>query len=732
MKLKQGLVVFFFSLGCLLPLCGRAAERGALFSGFAVTDVLSSVDRVSEAAGQLDDLYDLLPQDRPEVKNLRQQTTRFATALTAQAQAQAYEGMLQSARSLMSTPGISSETGALIGTAVAAANSTASTVDLAGTITQAMQSAEIDRLVSDLVSMVDSVKDEDDAWDAAKDFLELIKDPDNAKLKRELLQEIERQEWPSERAKESLINTVNAFGREDLFSVAENNAIIFTAETVRHSCDGKDKALQETTGKIADYIEAVGFGGGEGARQYAINDIKEKITNPVAQRQMLEVVNKIGKEGVSYLDLAGNAVESLSAEGIYRLFEDPEKGLEAVDAFYRGDDEMLAKLIGGEAYNRVGTLIAGRVREILYDKLDEHNAERLSRITDALITAGTDEALRAAQEELRKFIEKHAPGDSAGALNAWIDSLTDESLTDDQRDLLRTQAFKSVTKGYSHQVIDDAKHLSDEEKKQRKAEIDQKIDSGDYTGALVDIGAVAVGSYVEGEFGPGTGEGAEDVVGGIFDPEKSWKDVGMDALKLGVVAGKNWLNNQVGEWVDGYLARHPEAVQALAFFGLDGESIKKGVSNVLNVLTDFNTSAKEKFAALANLAKEALLKIATAVIQNVINTVKELIQQLVTEAIGKLQALIQLAENKINAWLKDHGGLITVKFSSALNTWVEQTGTRFIRDTHSKLDVLGGFLQQETEKAIKKGPPRRQHPRPGRPTSFFFRRSPGPFAVCAA
>lgn len=686
----------------LLALCGLTLSTYGHSQTNTVTD-LANLDLISSSAKTLEGLFSGLPSS-PQVEQVIQLTRNLATAITPEEQESIRAQLEKAALKIQVNDKATTE---LLTQAIKSLGSEA----CAEVAKAAEKAVQLERTVTEVAKAIQMFQDEDSTWNSVEDLVAAIKDPLNEKVKANLLEQINELDWPSDRAKETLLGVVNSFGSPEMVATATNGSFILAAEYVRHSVDDKDEALQQVAQKAADYIEAIGAEGGEGARQVAINDIKEKVTNEKAREQMLKMVNGIGKEGADYWELAGDAAEGLVAEGLFRSCDDPEKGQAAVDAFYAGDYELAIKIVGGELYNKVGQEIAGKVSDIFHEKLDEPYASQLSNITDKLITAGDEEALAQAKAELEAFIKAHAPGDSADDVITWLNSITDDNISDEAEDALRTKAFKSVTKAYADKVIDGADHLSEEEKEKYKQQIDKQIQEGDYGGALVDITRVKAGEWIDDKLGPGTGAEFDELWGACVNPEADLGDVGIEALQLGIVAGKNWLNEHVGEWVDTYLAKHPEVVQTLAFFGIDGASIKAGVSNVLNVLTDFNTSLKEKFEALANMAVEALKKIATAVIQNVINAVKEMLTKLIQKGIQLIQAFITEAERKINKWLQEHGGLITVGFSNTLNTWVQQIGTGVIKGVNQKLDAFGGFLQGEVNKIpspYKQSPDKKQ------------------------
>lgn len=673
----------------LLALCGLTLSTYGQSQTNTVTD-LENLDLISSSAKTLEGLFSGLPSS-PQVEQVIQLTRSLATAKTPQEQAIIRVQLEQAAVKIQVND---QATTALLTRAIESIGSEA----CAEVAKVAEKAVQLERTVTEVAKAIQMFQDEDSTWNSVEDLVAAIKDPLNEKVKANLLEQINELDWPSDRAKETLLGVVNSFGSPEMVATATNGSFILAAEYVRHSMDDEDEELQQVAQKAADYIEAIGAEGGEGARQVAINDINEKVTNEKAREQMLKMVNGIGKEGADYWELAGGAIEGLAAEGIFRSCDDPEKGQAAVDAFYAGDYDRAMEIVGGELYNKVGQEIAGKVSDIFHEKLDEPYASQLSNITDKLITAGDEEALAQAKAELEAFIKAHAPGDSADDVITWLNSITDDNISDEAEDALRTKAFKSVTKAYADKVIDGADHLSEEEKEKYKQQIDKQIQEGDYGGALVDITRVKAGEWIDDKLGPGTGAAFDDIWAACADPSKDMGDVAMAGLEFGVIAGKNWLNGEVAEWVDGYLKEHPQVAQALAFFGINGEDIKAGVSAVLDVLTDFNTSLKEKFTALTEMAVAALKKIADAVIRNVINMVKEFIQKVVQESIQKLQGLILKAEQKINKWLQEHGGLITVGFSNTLNTWVQQIGTGVIKGVNQKLDAFGGFLQGEVNK----------------------------------
>lgn len=673
----------------LLALCGLTLSTYGHSQTNNATD-LANLDLISSSAKTLEGLFSGLPSS-PQVEKVIQLTRNLATATTPEEQESIRAQLEKAALKIQVNDKATTE---LLTQAIKSFGSEA----CAEVAKAAEKAVQLERTVTEVAKAIQMLQDEDSTWNSVEDLVAAIKDPLNEKVKAKLLEQINELDWPSDRAKETLLGVVNSFGSPEMVATATNGSFILAAEYVRHSMDDEDEALQQVAQKAADYIEAIGAGGGEEARQVAIDDINEKVTNEKARNQMLEMVNGIGKEGADYWKLAGDAAEGLAAEGIFRLCDDPEKGQAAVDAFYAGDYDRAMEIVGGEFYNKVGQEIAGKVSDIFHEKLDEPYASQLSNITDKLITAGDEEALAQAKAELEAFIKAHAPGDSAGDVITWLNSITDGNISDEAEDALRTKAFKSVTKAYADKVIDGAEHLSKEEKEKYKQQVADQIQKGDYGGALVDIGRVKAGEWIEDKLGPGTGAAFDDIWAACTDPSKDMGDVAMAGLEFGVIAGKNWLNGEVAEWVDGYLKEHPQVAQALAFFGINGEDIKAGVSAVLDVLTDFNTSLKEKFTALTEMAVAALKKIANAVIQNVINMVKEFIQKVVQESIQKLQGLILKAEQKINKWLQEHGGLITVGFSNTLNTWVQQIGTGVIKGVNQKLDAFGGFLQGEVNK----------------------------------
>lgn len=673
----------------LLALCGLTLSTYGHSQTNNATD-LANLDLISSSAKTLEGLFSGLPSS-PQVEKVIQLTRNLATATTLQDQELIRVQLEQEAVKIQVND---QATTALLTRAIESIGSEA----CAEVAKAAEKAVQLERTVTEVAKAIQMFQDEDSTWNSVEDLVAAIKDPLNEKVKANLLEQINELDWPSDRAKETLLGVVNSFGSPEMVATATNGSFILAAEYVRHSMDDEDEALQQVAQKAADYIEAIGAGGSEGARQVAIDDINDKVTNEKARNQMLEMVNGIGKEGADYWKLAGDAAEGLVAEGLFRSCDDPEKGQAAVDAFYAGDYDLAIKIVGGEFYNKVGPEIAGKVSDIFHEKLDEPYASQLSNITDKLITAGDEEALAQAKAELEAFIKAHAPGDSADDVITWLNSITDGNISDEAEDALRTKAFKSVTKAYADKVIDGADHLSKEEKEKYKQQVADQIQKGDYGGALVDIGRVKAGEWIEDKLGPGTGAAFDDIWAACTDPSKDMGDVAMAGLEFGVIAGKNWLNGEVAEWVDGYLKEHPQVAQALAFFGINGEDIKAGVSAVLDVLTDFNKSLKEKFTALTEMAVAALKKIANAVIRNVINMVKEFIQKVVQESIQKLQGLILKAEQKINKWLQEHGGLITVGFSNTLNTWVQQIGTGVIKGVNQKLDAFGGFLQGEVNK----------------------------------
>ncbi len=673
----------------LLALCGLTLSTYGQSQTNTVTD-LANLDLISSSAKTLEGLFSGLPSS-PQVEKVIQLTRNLATATTLQDQELIRVQLEQEAVKIQVND---QATTALLTRAIESFGSEA----CAEVAKAAEKAVQLERTVTEVAKAIQMLQDEDSTWNSVEDLVAAVKDPLNEKVKAKLLEQINELDWPSDRAKETLLGVVNSFGSPEMVATATNGSFILAAEYVRHSMDDEDETLQQVAQKAADYIEAIGAGGDEGARQVAIDDINDKVTNEKARNQMLEMVNGIGKEGADYWKLAGDAAEGLAAEGIFRSCDDPEKGQAAVDAFYAGDYDRAMEIVAGEFYNKVGPEIAGKVSDIFHEKLDEPYASQLSNITDKLITAGDEEALAQAKAELEAFIKAHAPGDSADDVITWLNSITDGNISDEAEDALRTKAFKSVTKAYADKVIDGAEHLSKEEKEKYKQQVADQIQKGDYGGALVDIGRVKAGEWIEDKLGPGTGAAFDDIWAACTDPSKDMGDVAMAGLEFGVIAGKNWLNGEVAEWVDGYLKEHPQVAQALAFFGINGEDIKAGVSAVLDVLTDFNTSLKEKFTALTEMAVAALKKIANAVIQNVINMVKEFIQKVVQESIQKLQGLILKAEQKINKWLQEHGGLITVGFSNTLNTWVQQIGTGVMNGVNQKLDAFGGFLQGEVNK----------------------------------
>lgn len=669
----------------LLALCGLTLSTYGHSQTNNATD-LANLDLISSSAKTLEGLFSGLPSS-PQVEQVIQLTRNLATAITPKEQESIRAQLEKAALKIQVNDKATTE---LLTQAIKSFGSEA----CAEVAKAAEKAVQLERTVTEVAKAIQMLQDEDSTWNSVEDLVAAIKDPLNEKVKAKLLEQVNELDWPSDRAKETLLGVVNSFGSPEMVATATNGSFILAAEFVRHSVDDGDEALQQVAQKAADYIEAIGAGGSEGARQVAIDDINDKVTNEKVREQMLEMVNGIGKEGADYWKLAGDAAEGLMAEGFFRLCDDPEKGQAAVDAVYAGDYDLAIKIVGGELYNEVGQKIADKVREIFHEKLDEPYASQLSNITDKLITAGGEEALAQAKAELEAFIKAHAPGDSAGDVITWMNSITDDNISDEAEDALRTKAFKSVTKAYADKVIDGADHLSKEEKEKYKQQVADQIQKGDYGGALVDIGRVKAGEWIDDKLGPGTGAAFDDIWAACTDPSKDMGDVAMAGLEFGVIAGKNWLNGEVAEWVDGYLKEHPQVAQALAFFGINGEDVKAGVSAVLDVLTDFNTSLKEKFKALTEMAKQALVKIAKAVIQNVVNIAKQWIQKIIQTVIAEVMKIVRMVEQKINKWLQAHGGLITIGFSNTIDTWLQGMGQRAGAMIDSKINAWGSGMNQ--------------------------------------
>lgn len=513
-------------------------------------------------------------------------------------------------------------------------------------------------------------------------------------LKRRLLEE----EWPSDRCKDALLSAVDAMGTNRALTTAHEASVITAAEFVRN-CAGDDKTEQNIANAMAKYIEAVGMGGVAGGKQQLVDDINKHITDERVRTTFLEALDAVGKDGTDYCALGEQVAKGWFVEGLNRYdgWSSEESKQEAIDAIWATDGIDWATL-GDTAITEGRFLLAAQVSEMLHDKLEEEGAKALSAATEKLLTAGTEEAFARAKAGLKDFVTKYAPGDSASDVNAWIDSFGDDTVPDQKKDDLRTQALKSATKGWGHEQIDKADHLTDEQKAARKQQIDAQIDAGDYAGALTDIGRVAAGSAIEKELGPGTGAAFDELWNTVTNPNADLGDIAESALDLGVVAGKNYLNTVAGEWVDGYLANHPEIEKALGFFGISGEDIKAGISNVLNVLTDDNLNLKEKFQAIADLAVKALSEALTTALNNAISMVKQWLAEWTQKAIQAIVAEVAKVEAKINDFLQKHGSIISVGFTDEVREGLQMLRQGGLKAASEGLDAFG----EEACKLFKK------------------------------
>ena len=513
------------------------------------------------------------------------------------------------------------------------------------------------------------------------------------RAKQKLITQIQYEDWPSDRTRDALIESVQAFGTAEMVDKAHHAAVYFAADSIRAAA-GESEVEQNIANAIAKYVEAGGLGGGAAMRAQLLADIDKHITDPQARQSLRSAVLAVGKEGTDYLKLAESVGTELAAEGINRLpGVDDETKAKMISAI-RDGEEIDWSALGDGLYDASRQMLAAQITELLNDKLGKKEATALSNILNRLILAGTDEAAAQVMTEIKTFVSNYAPGDSAADINAWIDSFGNDNLTDKQKEQLRTQAFKSATTAFCNDQIDKSP-LSAEEKAKRKAEVAQQIAEGDYTGAVVNVGAVMIGTYVEEKAGPGSGEAATVFIDTLVDPTKSLGDALGKLGDLGIIVGKNYLNKVAGEAIDRYLDKHPNVGKALAFFGLTGDDLKAGISNTLNILTDKTLSFSEKFKKLAELAVEKLKQMLTTALKNLVNKVKELVSKWIDQLTNKLKALIVKWEAKINRLLRKVGCNFTVGFSEAgqkVLTLLQQQGTKLI---HSKLDLLNKDLSEK-------------------------------------
>lgn len=513
-------------------------------------------------------------------------------------------------------------------------------------------------------------------------------------VRQELRERLLAEDWPSDRCRDTLLAAVDAIGTKNALATAHQASVVTAAEFIR-AAGGDDGVTQNVANAVAKYVEAVGMGGVAGGRDQLLTDIDKHITDPQAKQTLKRAIYAVGQEGTDYLALGEQVSKELVVEVLnqYDGWADEETKQKAIAAIRNGEGIDWGSL--GDVANVQGRyLLAAQVSAMLHDKLGEKEAEALSNITDNLINAGTEEALAQARTELKGFVSEYAPGESAADVNAWIDSFGNDKLSDKQKEALRTQAVKSAAKGWGHDQIDKADHLTDEQKAAYKQQIDAQIDAGDYAGAMVDIGRVAAGEFIETKLGPGTGSAFDDLWDTVVNPGSDLGDIAESALDLGVVAGKNYLNKVAGEWVDGYLNRHEEVRQALAFFGIDGEDIKAGISNVLNVLTDKNLDLKGKLQAIAEMAVKALSEALTTALNNAISVVKQWLAEWTQKMVEKVVAVVAKVEAKINAFLQKHGSIITVGFTDEVRSGLELLRQGGLKAASKGLDAFGEEAQR--------------------------------------
>lgn len=530
---------------------------------------------------------------------------------------------------------------------------------------------------------------QEEALPEVQRLLKTVAETGQEAVRQELRERLLAEDWPSDRCRDTLLAAVDAIGTKNALATAHQASVITAAEFIRAS-GGDDGVTQNVANAVAKYVEAVGMGGVAGGRDQLLADIDKHITDPQAKQTLKQAVYAVGQKKTDYLALGEQVSKEIAVEALNRYdgWADEATKQKAIAAIRNGEGIDWGSL--GDVANVQGRyLLAAQVSAMLHDKLGEEEAEALSNITDKLINAGTEEALAQARTELQAFVSDKAPGESADAVNAWIDSFGDDNLSDEKKEDLRTQAVKSAAKGWGHDQIDKAGHLTDEQKAAYKRQIDAQIDAGDYAGAMVDIGRVAAGEFIEESLGPGTGSAFDDLWDTVVDPDSDLGDIAESALDLGIVAGKNYLNKVAGEWVDGYLNRHEEVRQALAFFGIDGEDIKAGISNVLNVLTDKNFDLKGKFQAIADMAVKALTEALTTALNNAISMVKQWLAEWTQKMVEKVVAVVAKVEAKINAFLQKHGSLITVGFTDEVRSGLELLQKSGLKAASKGLDAFG-------------------------------------------
>lgn len=565
---------------------------------------------------------------------------------------------------------------------------------------QAGKILEVDQSVVLLGKALGGLLD-DEALPDVQALLREVAETGSERVKGELKERLLQEDWPSERCRDQLLEAVEAIGTDRALKVAHKASVITAAEFVRGAA-GDSKVEQNVADAMAKYIEAVGMDGAAGGKTQLVADINKHITDEQTRREFLAAVDAVGKKGTDYFALGEQVAKGWVVEGLnrYEGWASEEEKQKAIAAIRNGEGIDWGSL-GEVAVVQGRYLLAAQVSAMLHDKLGKKEAEALSAITDRLINAGTDAAFAEAKSQLKQFVGEYAPGGSATDVNAWIDSFGNDTLTEKQRDDLRNKALTSAAKGWGHDQIDKADHLTDAQKAAYKQQIDDQIDAGNYAGAMADIGRVAAGEFIEEKLGPDTGAAFDDIWDTFTDPNADLGDIAESLLDFGVVAGKNYLNKVAGEWVDGYLNRHPEIGKALAFFGINGEDIKAGISNVLNVLTDGNLDLKGKFMAIADLAMKALTKALTAALNNAINVVKQWLVEWTQKAIEKIVAVVAQVEAKINEFLRKFGSIVSVGFTDEVRQGLNLLRQGGLKAAAEGLDAFGNEATQLFEKAGK-------------------------------
>ena len=530
---------------------------------------------------------------------------------------------------------------------------------------------------------------QEEALPEVQRLLKTVAETGQEAVRQELRERLLAEDWPSDRCRDTLLAAVDAIGTKNALATAHQASVVTAAEFIRAS-GGDDGVTQNVANAVAKYVEAIGMGGVSGGRDQLLADIDKHITDPQAKQTLKQAVYAVGQKKTDYLALGEQVSKEIAVEALNRYdgWADEATKQKAIAAIRNGEGIDWGSL--GDVANVQGRyLLAAQVSAMLHDKLPPEAAENLAPVIDQLINAGTEEALTEVKDRLKAFVSDKAPGESADAVNAWIDSFGDDNLSDEKKEDLRTQAVKSAAKGWGHDQIDKAGHLTDEQKAAYKRQIDAQIDAGDYAGAMVDIGRVAAGEFIEESLGPGTGSAFDDLWDTVVDPDSDLGDIAESALDLGIVAGKNYLNKVAGEWVDGYLNRHEEVRQALAFFGIDGEDIKAGISNVLNVLTDKNLDLKGKLQAIADMAVKALTEALTTALNNAISMVKQWLAEWTQKMVEKVVAVVAKVEAKINAFLQKHGSIISVGFTDEVRSGLELLQKGGLKAASKGLDAFG-------------------------------------------